>query len=241
MKYRIHKILAKSGYGSLRGIEKLIAAGKVTINGKIAEIGMQATMNDKICIDGKIAKLNSIMQTRVILYNKPTGQICTRDDPQQRETVFNNLPNLHTGRWISIGRLDINTQGLLLFTNNGQLAHKLMHPSFKLEREYAVRIYGKISEEILNNLRSGIMLADGLGKFSQLSKMGKEKTNSWFKVTVTQGRNRLVRRLWESQGLEVNRLIRIKFGNITLPHNLPQKKWIELDPESFCKLEDNNF
>lgn len=232
MSIRIHKLLATSGHGSLRSIEKLIIDKQVTINGKIAQIGATANVTDTICIAGKLVKLAATTPTRIILYNKPAEQICTRHDPKKRDSVFDHLPKLTQGRWISVGRLDFNTQGLLIFTNNGQLAHKLMHPSSGLEREYAVRVHGKVTDVILNKLRTGVMLADGFAQFMKLNKMGGANSNCWFKVSVNQGRNRLVRRLWETQNITVSRLIRIKFGNFTLPHELPQRKWLELTQQT---------
>jgi 23S rRNA pseudouridine2605 synthase len=235
MSDRIHKILANAGYGSRRGIEQLISAGRITINGKIAQLGSNISDQDNIAIDGQIVSLLTVLQqTRVIIYHKPTGEICTRHDPQQRKTVFQQLPVLAQGRWISVGRLDLNTQGLLMFTNNGQLVHKLTHPNSSIEREYAVRVHGVVNDVVLSKLKQGILLDDGLAKFSNIVLLGGKASNIWLRVTVTEGRNRLVRKLWATQACQVNRLIRIRFGVVTLPNTLLCGHWQELTATS-CK------
>lgn len=234
---KIQKVLARLGLGSRRTIETWIKAGRITVNGKIAKIGDRISLVGKIAVDGKPIKqklLAKPIQCRVLLYFKPEGEVCTRFDEKGRPTVFRSLPKLAAGRWISIGRLDINSSGLLLFTNDGELANKLMHPSTEIEREYAVRVYGDIDEQILKELKQGVMLSDGLAKFKSIKKGGESGANRWFYVVVTEGRNRLVRRLWEAKHIAVNRLIRIRFGKLKLPQELRPGEYIEL--KRFAKL-----
>jgi 23S rRNA pseudouridine2605 synthase len=230
---RLQKILANSGLGSRRQIEKWIIAGRLKINNQPAKLGDTATIKDKIYLDNKPVKLNVVMQaqTKIIIYNKPEGQICTRNDPEGRDSVFDHLPKLKNGRWIMIGRLDINTSGLLLFTNDGQLAHKLMHPSNEVEREYAVRVLGEVDNKILRNLQKGVRLEDGMAKFNHIHFAGGKGANQWYHVVLKEGRNREVRRLWESQNITVSRLKRIRFGGATLPRNLKEGSWIYTDIE----------
>lgn len=238
MSEKIQKILANAGVGSRRQVESWIQEGRITVNGRTATIGDRMTYRDKVCVDGREVKIatSKNLKTRVLLYHKPEGEMCTRNDPEGRPTIFERLPMIRNSRWICVGRLDFNTSGLLLITNDGDLAHKLMHPSSCIEREYAVRIRGDISPESLHRMRKGVKLEDGMAHFEQISDAGGTGANHWFNVVVKEGRNRLVRRLWESQGLTVSRLIRIRFGNIYLPTNLKRGRHIELTEDDISAL-----
>ncbi|EKD73026.1 MAG: hypothetical protein ACD_45C00478G0003 [uncultured bacterium] len=230
MSEKIQKVLAHAGLGSRRQIENWLRDARISVNGKTAKLGDRVTTDVKICVDGHEVKLikSIAKKSRVLLYHKPEGEICSRNDPEERPSVFDRLPLLRNGRWISIGRLDFNTSGVLLFTNDGELAHRLMHPSSEIEREYAVRIQGSVTATMIKTLKKGVKLTDGQAHFEHITDAGGEGTNHWYHVLVKQGRNRLVRRLWESQGVTVSRLIRIRFGNILLPRNLARGKWTEL-------------
>ncbi len=231
MAERLQKILANTGLGSRRELERWIAAGEVRINGSLAKLGDRATLNDDLTVRGHFYRVvtDDRQTRRVLAYHKPLGEVTTRDDPEHRRTVFGNLPRLHHGRWISVGRLDLNTLGLLLLTNDGELAHGLMHPSSELAREYAVRVNGRVSPETLERLAQGVELDDGLAKFDRIrEEEAGEGSNRWFRVTVKEGRNRLVRRLWESQELMVSRLIRTRYGPVALPKWLARGKVHEL-------------
>lgn len=233
MTEKLHKVLACAGYGSRREIETLIAAGRVSVDGITATLGdrVQVTSALKIRLDGKLISINASLeqQCRVLAYYKPEGELCTRSDPQGRPTVFERLPKLHNARWIAVGRLDINTCGLLLFTTDGELANRLMHPRCEVEREYAVRIFGQPDEQKIQQLLRGIQLDDGVASFKKIRFTGGEGINQWYNVTLTEGRNREVRRLWEAAGVQVSRLIRVRYGDITLPKGLPRGGWLELD------------
>ncbi len=222
MKERLQKILSQAGFGSRREMEKWIEQGLVSVNGEIAKIGESAGPEDKIAVKGRLIAnpLKHKTKTRVLIYHKPVGEISSRRDPKHSKTVFDQLPHLKEGRWVQVGRLDINTSGLLIFTNNGELANHLMHPKQQLEREYAVRVHGQVSDEIVSNLLKGVTLDDGFAKFKKVEYRGGEGANAWYHVTLTEGRNREVRRLWQSQGVEVSRLIRIRYGRITMPRSL---------------------
>lgn len=233
---RVQKMLARAGLGSRREIETWISAGRVSINGKPVGLGDSMTAEDRVELDGKPLKLNLASTTRVLAYHKPTGEICSRSDPEGRKLIFDKLPRLAGGRWISIGRLDINTSGLLLLTNNGDLANRLMHPSAQIEREYAVRILGEVDNAMLQRLRQGVMLEDGMASFCQLRDAGGRGANHWYHVTLREGRNHEVRRLWESQGVTVSRLKRIRFGEIVLSSSLRQGQWEELDESLVQRL-----
>ncbi len=235
---KLQKILANAGLGSRREIETWIADGRVTVNGKTAKLGDRADASSKICIDDQPIKLNTSNHTKtlVILYNKPLGEICTRSDPEGRKTVFDNLPPLPNGRWIAVGRLDISTSGLLLFTNNGELANALMHPSSEIEREYAVRALGEIDEHALEKLKSGVILEDGPARCVDIQPTGGTGFNQWYQITLKEGRNREVRRLLESQGVRVNRLIRIRFAHIRLPRDLKPVEWQALNKTDVNRL-----
>lgn len=239
MKKRIHKVLAEHGYGSRRGIEELIRQNKVEVNGEIAKIGQLVSEKDSFKIDGKKIVLSSkgLKETRVLMYNKKVGEVSTRNDPENRRTVFDNLPRLNSGRWISVGRLDLNTSGLMLFTNNGELANKLMHPSSVIEREYVARIHGLVTSKIVQNLVDGVRLEDGLARFTDVQEGRKGKTNQWFAMVIMEGRTREVRRLWESQNLEVSRLKRVRYGDLFLPANLQQGAYKELSKSEVKVIE----
>lgn len=229
---KLQKILAQAGQGSRREIEAIIAENRVSVNGQMASLGdrIEVGTDTKIRIDGKLINLNSVQKQvcRVLMYYKPEGELCTRHDPEGRATVFDRLPRLNGSRWIAVGRLDINTSGLMLFTTDGELANRLMHPSREIEREYSVRVFGEVDEAMLFRLRKGVQLEDGPAKFKSIKNGGGQGINQWFDVTLTEGRNREVRRLWESQGIQVSRLIRIRYGNITLSKQLPRGGWQEM-------------
>jgi 23S rRNA pseudouridine2605 synthase len=218
---RLQKLLAGAGHGSRRGIEEWIRAGRVTINGKLATLGDRASASDQICLDGKPLDLSGgADNTEVLLYHKPVGEVTTRSDPQGRPTVFDRLPPPASGRWIVVGRLDVNTSGLLLFTNDGELAHRLMHPSSEIEREYLVRLRGMPSAAVLDRLRQGVELEDGPAHFDRIERESTEGSHSWFRVCLHEGRNREVRRLFEHEGFVVSRLSRLRYGSVELPHDL---------------------
>jgi len=235
---KLQKILARAGLGSRREMETWISAGRVSVDGKIANLGTRITGREKVRVDGHLLTIQSAdqIQTKVILYNKPEGEICSADDPEGRTSVFASLPGLRQGRWIMIGRLDISTSGLLLFTNDGELSHRLMHPSYEIEREYAVRIKGNVDQAVLNRLRQGVKLEDGMAHFDSIKDAGGEGLNHWYHVILKEGRNREVRRLWESQELTVSRLIRIRFAEINLPRNLRRGQWQYMNKEIIKKL-----
>lgn len=234
---RLQKVLAQRGLGSRREIEGWIVAGKVLVNGETAALGCKVNPTDIIKIDGKLLSnlpAKNLTRQRIILYNKPEGEICTRKDPEGRATVFESLPKLTGQRWVAVGRLDINSSGLILFTTDGELANKLMHPSANIEREYAVRVYGKITPEIIKNVTTGVTLNDGTqAKFSSVRVGGSSGVNAWYNVILHEGKYREVRRIWETQGITVNRLIRIRYGDITLPKDLEPGDFLELDYSSF--------
>ena len=239
MKHRIHKVLAEHGHGSRRGIEKLIKQNKVEVNGKIAKTGQLVSEKDSFKIEGKSIFLNPKDQkdTRILIYNKRVGEVSSRRDPENRPTIFDNLPRLNSGRWVSVGRLDINTSGLILFTNNGELANKLMHPSSLIEREYVARIHGLVTRKIVQKLVDGVKLEDGLARFTDVQEGKKGKTNQWFAMVIMEGRTREVRRLWESQNLQVSRLKRVRYGDLFLPANLKQGSYKELSKSEVKVIE----
>jgi 23S rRNA pseudouridine2605 synthase len=240
MTEKLQKILAAAGLGSRREIEGWIKAGRVTVDGKTAQIGDRITTDAKVYVDSREIKLikSQEKKLRVLLYHKPEGEICSRSDPEKRPTVFDRLPLLRNGRWIAVGRLDFNTSGVLLLTNDGELANRLMHPSAEIEREYAVRIQGDVSKPMLNQLKKGVQLDDGMANFDDIIDGGGEGANHWYHVVVRQGRNRLVRRLWESQAVRVSRLIRVRFGDVTLPRHLPRGRWEEMDLTAINQVRD---
>lgn len=236
MAERLQKVLARAGLGSRREIEGWISAGRLQVDGVPAVLGMQITGTETILLDGKPVSIAPPDELRVIAYHKPIGELTTRKDPEGRPTVFEHLPHLRQGRWISVGRLDINTSGLLLLTNDGELSNRLMHPAQALEREYAVRIFGEIDGLILERLVTGVELEDGPARFLALRDAGGHGANRWYHVVLAEGRNREVRRLWESQGVQVNRLIRVRYGPIELGRRLPAGQWRELTPEEVRAL-----
>jgi 23S rRNA pseudouridine2605 synthase len=233
MSEKIQKILANAGVGSRREIETWIAAGRVSVNGKTAQVGDRMTYHDIVCVDGREIKLvkSKNQKTRILLYHKPEGEMCTRSDPEGRPTIFDRLPIIRNSRWICVGRLDFNTSGLLLITNDGKLANQLMHPSSEIEREYAVRIRGEVSDEALERMSRGIRLEDGIARFDNITEAGGTGSNHWYHVIVKEGRNRLVRRLWEAEHCTVSRLIRIRYGSIYLPAGLRRGHYKELSLE----------
>ena len=226
---RLQKVLAAAGLGSRREIEGWITQGRVTVNGKPAKLGDRVEPFDRVSVDGKAVRglehSGAESRRRVILYHKPEGELTTRKDPESRPTVFESLPRLRGSRWVSVGRLDTNTSGLLIFTNDGALANKLMHPSAEVEREYAVRVLGKVSDEQVAALKKGVRLEDGMGKFDEIVEAGGEGANHWYHVILREGRNREVRRLWDAVGVTVSRLIRVRYGSLSLPRNLPRGAW----------------
>jgi 23S rRNA pseudouridine2605 synthase len=229
---KLHKVLAGTGLGSRRQIEKWIAEGRISVDGEVARVGLRVDADARISLDGKHISTRLNSKTRVLIYHKPLSEICTRSDPRGRPTVFDQLPKVD-GRWIAVGRLDINTTGLLLFTNDGALASKLMHPSSGYEREYIVRVHGVPTPEQLTRLRSGVMLDGNRVRFNTLQPIKKRSgtaMNQWYRVVVSEGRNREIRRLWEKVGCQVNQLKRIRYGPVSLPQRLPPGQWQELDP-----------
>nr|WP_281251665.1 23S rRNA pseudouridine(2605) synthase RluB [Oceanospirillum sanctuarii] len=237
---KLQKVLARTGMGSRREMERLIETGEVAINGQTAKLGDRVSINDRVTVHGRLVKLVSEEEVprRVIMYSKPEGELCTRHDPQGRRTVFDRLPKLKGERWISIGRLDINTSGLLLFTTDGELANRLMHPSQQIEREYAVRVMGDVKPEHVKAMVEGVMLEDGMANFTDVQEFGGEGINTWFHVVIMEGRNREVRRLWESQGLTVSRLKRVRYGSIFLDKRARAGEWIELTQQEIDQLSE---
>lgn len=240
MSEKLQKVLAARGLGSRREIERWIADGRVSVNGKTAQLGDRVGDEDRIKVDGR-AVSGKKQQHRYLLYNKPEGEICSRDDPEGRPTVFDRLPRLKNQRWVSVGRLDFNTGGLLLFTTDGELANKLMHPSSEIEREYAVRVLGDVSEEAIRNMQEGILLENGIYRFTDIQPGRKtdEDTvgaNKWFYVVLMQGRNREVRRLWESQGYTVSRLKRVRYGSFFIPSSVKAGQFVDLKPKDIKEL-----
>jgi 23S rRNA pseudouridine2605 synthase len=229
---RVQKVLAHAGLASRREIETWMENGEVLLNGNPAKLGDRWQEGDQLKVRGRVVNVEKRFNqtTRVLIYHKPTGEVVTRRDPEGRPTIFTQLPRLEIGRWINVGRLDINTQGLLLITNNGELANKLMHPSQQIEREYAVRVLGQVGDDLLERLKQGVQLEDGPAQFNAIVEAGGEGSNHWYHVTLSEGRNRIVRRLWESQHIAVSRLIRIRFGNIVLPPHIRARTFSELTP-----------
>ncbi len=236
---KLHKVLAQAGLGSRLEMERLIAQGQISVNGEPAHVGQRIQIGDAIRVNGRLIKVRiAPLPPRVLAYHKPAGEVVTHDDPQNRPTVFRRLPRLYSGKWQSVGRLDINTEGLLLLTSSGELAHLLMHPSFGLQREYAVRVLGALSLEEKQKLLDGVLLEDGPAQFQTLEDGGGDGANCWYRVTIAEGRNREVRRMFESLGHAVSRLIRIRYGAVTLPRGLRRGVWMELDARDVARLTE---
>ena len=234
---RLQKLLAQSGIGSRREMEELIVSGRVMINGEVAEIGQSASPGDRVKVNGRLVNLKfSNRLPRVILYHKPEGEIVSRDDPNHRPTVFTSLPRLSGARWVAVGRLDFNTSGLLLFTTSGELANRLMHPRYNLVREYAVRVLGELTAEAQQRLLDGVELEDGLAQFGSLFDAGGDGANRWYRVSLFEGRNREVRRMFEAVGVTVSRLMRVRYGPFVLPPNLKRGQVLDLNDKVVQKL-----
>ncbi|MCF7981309.1 MAG: pseudouridine synthase [Pseudomonadales bacterium] len=237
---KLQKVLARAGLGSRREIEGWIAAGRIRVAGQVAKLGDRVSGEEKIVLDGRTLKLKIEEEpvTKILLYNKPEGEICSAKDPEGRPSVFNRLPKLQSGRWIAVGRLDFNTSGLLLFTTDGDLANKLMHPSSQIDREYLVRVLGNVTEEMKQRLLTGVELEDGEANFTDIVESRGEGANRWYYVCLMEGRNREVRRLWESEGIKVNRLKRVRFGPVFMPSRLKVGQWEYLEQKDVDVLYD---
>jgi len=223
---RLQKLLAAAGLGSRREIETWIEAGRVAVDGQVCKLGDRASNADRVTVDGKDVVFPRTSSFRVLIYNKPVGELVTRSDPAGRPTVFSRLP---PGRWVAVGRLDLNSAGLLLFTDSGELANRLMHPSYEIEREYTVRVYGLLTPENIERLRTGVELEDGRAAFQRIDASGSGKgSNRWYRVMLKEGRNREVRRLFEAVGAKVSRLVRVRYGAVELPADLPPGVWREI-------------
>lgn len=225
---KLQKVLANLGLGSRRKMERWIEEGRVTVDGSVATLGDRVHAGQALRLDGNPLEVDAAEQVRVLLYHKPVREVCSRDDPEGRKTVFERLPKLKSGRWISVGRLDFNTSGVLLFTTDGALANALMHPSNAIEREYLVRVMGRVDDPMLERLKDGVELDDGPARFSDIQEGGGDGINRFFYVVLMEGRNREVRRLWESQGTTVSRLKRVRYGEVFLPSKLKKGQWLEL-------------
>ncbi len=237
MSEKLQKVLARAGVGSRREMERWIEQGRMSVDGKRARIGDRIEAYQVVRVDGRVVTTGKAAgRCRVLLYHKPENEICTRSDPAGRPTVFDHLPRLRQGRWIVVGRLDINTTGLLLLTTDGELANRLMHPSTEIEREYAVRVFGKVDESALRQLQAGVSLDDGLARFETIRDQGGEGANHWYHVTLKEGRKREVRNLWQAIGVKVSRLIRVRYGPVSLPRSLRAGKWHELDRAVVARL-----
>ena len=233
---RLQKQLAAAGLGSRREIEQWIRDGRVTLNSRVAQLGDRALPGDELRLDGQVVAARPATLRQVLIYHKPMGEVTTRRDPAGRPTVFERLPEPAGGRWVVIGRLDVNTTGLLLFTTDGALAHQLMHPSTEVEREYLVRVHGTPGPEVIERSRRGVMLEDGLARFEAIEPGGRSESHSWFRVTLREGRNREVRRLWSALGFEVSRLARLRYGAVRLPEDLRPGGWKLLPPAEAARL-----
>ena len=234
---KLHKVLAEAGMGSRRDMEELIIAGRVSVNGEPAHIGQRILPTDAVRINGKLVQRKvSKKPPRVLVYHKPAGEIVSHDDPDGRPSVFDRLPTMKTGKWLAVGRLDFNTEGLLLFTTSGDLANRLMHPRYNIDREYAVRTLGELEEGMRQKLLAGVELEDGMAQFTKIADGGGEGVNKWYRVVIGEGRNREVRRMFEAIGLTVSRLIRTRYGALTLPSNLKRGRWEEMEENSVRDL-----
>jgi len=234
---KIHKVLAQAGLGSRREMESLIREGKVRVNGEPAQVGMRVRAGDVIRVGRRqVTVRDDAKLPRVILYHKPEGEIVSHDDPQGRPTVFEKLPAMRRGKWLAVGRLDYNTSGLLIFTTSGKLANRLMHPRFEVEREYAVRIIGKLPEDKVRDLTRGVRLEDGMARFEELEERGGRGINNWYRVVLREGRNRVVRRMFDAVGYKVSRLMRVRFGVVSLPFGLRRGGWRELEDDQTGRI-----
>ena len=229
-------MLAGAGLGSRREMEQWIAAGRVSVNGEPATVGTRVSEHDRVAVDGRPLRLRHGVAARVLIYHKPTGEIVSRDDPEGRPEVFDKLPRLRGAKWVAVGRLDFNTSGLLIFTTSGELANRLMHPRHRIEREYAVRLLGELSQEQMQALRTGVQLADGPAHLDSIEDAGGQGSNHWYNVVLSEGRNREVRRLFEALNLTVSRLMRVRFGPLTLPSHLKRGQMRELDEAEIARL-----
>lgn len=240
---KIQKVLARAGLGSRREIEQWLKEGVISVNGSISKLGDRITGFEQVRVRGRLMQTRQLAtyRPRVLMYHKPEGEICTQKDPEGRTTVFERIPRLNRGRWVMIGRLDINTSGLILFTDDGELANKLMHPSSEIEREYAVRVLGEVTDEQRDQLQAGVELEDGMASFDSIRTLGGEGANQWFGVVIKEGRNREVRRLWNALDIQVSRLIRTRYGSISLPRQLRQGKFRYLEQEEIDALIPKNY
>jgi 23S rRNA pseudouridine2605 synthase len=229
-------VLAGAGFGSRREMEQWIAAGRVSVNGEAAGVGTRVSAHDRVTVDGRPVRLRRGVPERVLLYHKPTGEIVSRDDPEGRAEVFGKLPRLRGAKWVAVGRLDFNTSGLLIFTTSGELANRLMHPRHRIEREYAVRLLGELTDEQVQTLRAGVQLEDGPAHLDSIEDAGGQGSNHWYNVVLSEGRNREVRRLFEALNLTVSRLMRVRFGPIELPSHLKRGQTRELDEQEVARL-----
>jgi 23S rRNA pseudouridine2605 synthase len=234
---RLQKVLAQAGIASRREIEEMVIAGRISVNGLPADLGQKIGPGDRVKVNGKLIPLRFVQRTpRVLIYHKPEGEIVSREDPEGRPTVFERLPQIRKGRWIAVGRLDFNTSGLLLFTNDGTLANRLMHPRYELDREYAARLLGELTDAQIDELKAGVQLEDGTARFNTVLDAGGEGANHWYRVTLSEGRNREVRRMFETQGLTVSRLMRVRYGPVALPSRLKRGMWMEMPEAEVCAL-----
>ena len=235
--HKLQKVLAQAGLGSRRDMEQWIIAGRVTVNGTTATIGARVGAHDEVKVDGRILQAAAPSQLpQVLLYHKPEGEIVSSDDPAGRPSVFDKLPRLRGAKWVAVGRLDFNSCGLLVFTTSGEIANRMMHPSYELEREYAVRVLGQLTEEQIARLRSGIRLNDGMARCESVASEGGEGANRWYRIVLKEGRNRIVRRMFEALALQVSRLMRVRFGPVGLPMRLRRGQFQELAPEEIRQL-----
>lgn len=237
---KLQKVIARSGHASRRETERLIAQGRIKINRETAKLGDRVNGSERIFLDDKELFIAwEKPRQRVLVYHKPPGEICSRNDPEHSKTIFDDLPSLKVGRWISVGRLDINTSGLILLTNDGELANLLMHPSSEIVREYAVRVLGEVTDDDVKQLKEGVTLEDGVAHFDKVSYQGGQGANHWYHVTLKEGRNREVRRMWESIGVTVSRLQRVRYGCIQLPRGQKVGRWEELDEKQMMELYES--
>ncbi|MGQ0749709.1 MAG: pseudouridine synthase [Betaproteobacteria bacterium] len=234
---KLHKILAQAGLGSRRTMEEWIRAGRVTVNGAAAGIGTRVTSRDVIRVGRRVVRWPAPQRLpRIVLYHKPEGEIVSRDDPQERATVFDRLPKIRGGKWLAVGRLDYNTGGLLVFTTGGELANRMMHPRFAVEREYAVRLLGQLRPDQIDHLKSGVQLDDGPARCLSVEDGGGEGRNHWYRIVLAEGRNRVVRRMFEALGMTVSRLMRVRFGSLPLPPRLKRGQWLEMAPQEVSEF-----